>query len=580
MNKNTHQINLLLISISISVFLAILISIPVSSIAQERNENNSYMHKEVPDDPYLPMLPEDMQTSPAYQSRVNGFFTTQVNVDEDGYNILGDAANEPSIAIDPTDPNRIVIGWRQFDNVSSNFRQAGYGFSEDGGQTWEFPGSIDEGVFRSDPVLGVDNNGNFYYNSLTANDNDDFWCHVFKTEEASFDWDDGTFAQGGDKQWMQVDHSGGVGNGNIYAAWNASYSICWPGSFTRSTDEGASYQDCGILAGNPIWGTLTVGPDGEIYVVGAGNSAGLVVLKSITAQHPDSSIIWRNSVYVALDGGLSGWSQVNPAGLLGQAWVDVDRSDGPGRGNVYVLASVNRYSNYDPGDVMFSRSIDGGLSWEYPTRINTDIDTYPYAYQWFGTMSVAPNGRIDAVWLDTRDAPVGNSVMSELYYSYSMDQGVTWSENERLSEAFNPHVGWPNQDKMGDYFDMVSDNIGAHLAWANTINGEQDVYYGFINPLLVGIEDKTENNTHLSFINYPNPVSDKTTLRYELKESTMVVIELFDIYGNTVDVITNQVKEAGMHNTVFNVSGIARGVYFCRLTAGSSSETIKITLIN
>jgi hypothetical protein len=118
MNKNTHQINLLSISISISVFLAILISIPVFSIAQERNENKSYMHKEVPDDPYLPMLPEDMQTSPAYQSRVNGFFTTQVNVDEDGYNILGDAANEPSIAIDPTDPNRIVIGWRQFDNVS------------------------------------------------------------------------------------------------------------------------------------------------------------------------------------------------------------------------------------------------------------------------------------------------------------------------------------------------------------------------------------------------------------------------------------------------------------------------------
>jgi len=303
---------------------------------------------------------------------------------------LGDAANEPSIAIDPTDPNRIVIGWRQFDNVSSNFRQAGYGFSEDGGQTWEFPDRLMKEYFVPTPFLGLIIMETFIIIVLRQMTMMISGVMFLKQKKLVFDWDGGTFAQGGDKQWMQVDHSGGVGNGNIYAAWNASYSICWPGSFTRSTDEGASYQDCGILAGNPIWGTLTVGPDGEVYVVGAGNSAGLVVLKSITAQHPDSSIIWRNSVYVALDGGLSGWSQVNPAGLLGQAWVDVDRSDGPGRGNVYVLASVNRYSNYDPGDVMFSRSIDGGLSWEYPTRINTDIDTYPYAYQWFGTMSVCP----------------------------------------------------------------------------------------------------------------------------------------------------------------------------------------------
>ena len=33
----------------------------------------------------------------------------------------------------------------------------------------------------------------------------------------------------------------------------------------------------------------------------------------------------------------------------------------------------------------------------------------------------------------------------------------TWSADERLSESFDPHVGWPNQDKMGDYFDLVAD---------------------------------------------------------------------------------------------------------------------------
>lgn len=40
------------------------------------------------------------------------------------------------IAVDPLDGDTLVIGWRQFDNVSSNFRQAGWAYSRDGGPTW------------------------------------------------------------------------------------------------------------------------------------------------------------------------------------------------------------------------------------------------------------------------------------------------------------------------------------------------------------------------------------------------------------------------------------------------------------
>ena len=94
----------------------------------------------------------------------------QVNVDGSGNNIVGDAANEPSMTIDPVNPQNIVIGWRQFDNVLSNFRQAGFGYSTNGGQSWTFPGVINPGLFRSDPVLDCDTAGNFYYNSLTSND--------------------------------------------------------------------------------------------------------------------------------------------------------------------------------------------------------------------------------------------------------------------------------------------------------------------------------------------------------------------------------------------------------------------------
>jgi hypothetical protein len=96
-----------------------------------------------------------------------------------GANITGDAANEPSIAMDPTNPNRLVIAWRQFDTITSNFRQAGWAYSHDGGLTWTFPGVLEPGVFRSDPVVRADSNGVFYYMSLRG----DFTCQVFLSRD-------------------------------------------------------------------------------------------------------------------------------------------------------------------------------------------------------------------------------------------------------------------------------------------------------------------------------------------------------------------------------------------------------------
>jgi len=55
----------------------------------------------------------------------------------------------------------------------------------------------------------------------------------------------------------------------------------------------------------------------------------------------------------------------------------------------------------------------------------------PSKWHWFGTFSVAPNGRLDAVWYDTRNA--ANNTDSQLFYSFSTDAGVTWSPNVAVS---------------------------------------------------------------------------------------------------------------------------------------------------
>lgn len=468
-----------------SIFFLVLLSLVSADLifsqvnqTTKNNPPNPTQHHEVKDDDYVPDLRESQGRSAAFNYSMNNIVTVQVNVDANGLNIIGDAANEPSIAVDPNDSSKMVIGWRQFNTVTSNFRQAGYGYTTDGGQTWTFPGVIEPGVFRSDPVLDYDKDGNFYYNSLT--NVPDYQCKVFKSSTGGSSWNSGVFAQGGDKQWMTIDKTDGPGAGHIYAYWTSFFSTCYPGFFTRSTDGGGSFENCVIIPNDPSWGTLMVGSDGYLYVGGSiGNN--FVVAKSENAQIAGQTITWSMATVVNLDGSITYGIAPNPDGLGGQTNIAVDTSGGSTHGNIYLLCSVDRYSNNDPLDVMFARSTNGGVSFSAPIRINDDPGTS--AYQWFGTMAVAPNGRIDVVWLDTRDNPGTN--LSALYYSNSHDGGLTWSQNEKLSDTFNPHLGWPNQQKMGDYFHMVSDNNGARLAWAATFNNEEDVYYSYITDTTV-----------------------------------------------------------------------------------------------
>ena len=414
------------------------------------NADKLQQHREVPDDPYV-KPPQGRRTTPGAVIVRGEHTSVQANVNAEGNNIVGDAAN----------------GWRQFDTINNNFRQAGWAYTTDHGRTWDFPGVIDPGVFRSDPVLDYDAEGNFFYNSLTVVGSD-YVCDVYKSTDDGASWDNGVDAWGGDKQWMVIDRSGGIGDGNIYANWTLWYSSC-NGQFTYSHDGGQSFEPCIDVPGQPMWGTLAVGPDGELYVCGDG-WGGLTVAKSSTLQDPDLPPAWDFYATANIGGTMEGWGGPNPVGLLGQAYIAVDSSDGPYRGYVYLACSVDPGGG-DPMDMMFTRSTDGGHTWSSPVRIN-DVQA---GWQWFGTMSVAPNGRIDAIWNDTRNDPGGYD--SELYYSYSTDGGVTWSANEALSPPWDPHVGWPDQNKIGDYYHMVSDNVGANLAYSATYNGEQDVYY-------------------------------------------------------------------------------------------------------
>src|SRR5213594_2607027 len=158
-----------------------------------------------------PAPPRKIETSPRMISQFGPFTSFQVNVDANGNNILGDAANECPIAVDPTNGNKMTIAWRQFNDVTSNFRQGGWGFTTDGGTTWTFPGVLENNVFRSDPVLNSDETGGFFYLSLLQSFCDDMWDSTNGGQSWMRLPPEGG-SEGGDKQWFTIDKTNGTGH--------------------------------------------------------------------------------------------------------------------------------------------------------------------------------------------------------------------------------------------------------------------------------------------------------------------------------------------------------------------------------
>jgi flagellar hook capping protein FlgD len=276
-------------------------------------------------------------------------------------------------------------------------------------------------------------------------------------------------------------------------------------------------------------------------------------------------------------GGAIGTGPPNPVGILGQVWVAVDRSASPRSGWVYALASVATHG--DPMDVHFVRSTDGGQTWSVPVRVNDD--PAHDALQWFGTMSVSPDGRIDVIWNDTRGT--GDSWKSALYYSYSTDGGFTWSGNEQVSPVWDSRLGWPHNDKIGDYYHMVSDSTGADLAWAATFNGEQDVYYVRITPP-AALADGDAGHPILHPV-IPNPFGASATMAFDLPPgggSTRLIV--VDATGRRIATLVDGSLDGGRHLARWNGTdeagrAVATGIYLCRLEASGHVEMRRMILL-
>jgi photosystem II stability/assembly factor-like uncharacterized protein len=143
----------------------------------------------------------------------------------------------------------------------------------------------------------------------------------------------------------------------------------------------------------------------------------------------------------------------------------------------------------------------------------------------------------------------------------STNSGTSWTEvNTGLTNTY-----------------VMSLTISGADIFTGTRNG---VWTRPLSEMITLVEPSSGTPSHFSLEqNYPNPFNPSTTIRFELPKASDIRLSVYDILGREVIVLANERKAAGVHEVRLDGSGLASGMYLCRLRAGDFTATRRLLLL-
>ena len=404
--------------------------------------------------------------------------------------------SEEAIAINPTNPNNIVI----FTNIGH--REAGLtagmflAVSFDGGATWtkRIVGNNDAlGDACCDPSLAFDEFGNL------------FMTYIFQVENTvpvALSTDGGlTFAiianidapakttgkkAPGDNRGLFrfVDQPTiTAAHGEVWVIFNAGGPMFATGAPVTGLGSVGSFFAGEVVPGsnNCTYGDIAIGPSGQVMQVCALTESGQGGGKIFVNVDPDGlgPAGFGNRVFVTEThvGGFD-FIPAQPDRSVdaepGLAW---DRTGGPHNGRVYLVYTKEQKNESDDTDVYVRYSDDNGATWSNGVRVNDDSTANS---QFLPKIALDPTtGNIAIVWHDARaDLGAGgagdtNGIPNDdarLWGAFSTNGGLSFTPNVQISAGTSNSQASGNAIDYGDFIGLGFFGGVAHPAWSDNSN--------------------------------------------------------------------------------------------------------------
>jgi photosystem II stability/assembly factor-like uncharacterized protein len=254
----------------------------------------------------------------------------------------------------------------------------------------------------------------------------------------------------------------------------------------------------------------------------------------------------------------------------------------------YYLTNIAKGGAYEyaPYSILGSiyRSVDDGQNWTLVAFTGTDYtaigarDNFACVGSFLQGALVSSNYGMS--WSGVSGIPGSASVFSAFYVP-----GSTWV---LAATDLEPNYIYASTDN-GISFSPYSDGLGANAIaeWFAVTDSfliagtDYNGVWRRLRPELVGVASQQNDLPKIFRLeqNYPNPFNPTTKITYSIPKAGFISLKIYDMLGREVATLVEGIKQPGKYSIVWDASGFADGVYFCRLHADGFSEIRKLVLL-
>lgn len=262
------------------------------------------------------------------------------------------------------------------------------------------------------------------------------------------------------------------------------------------------------------------------------------------------------------------------------------------------------------GEVGDTADVIGDNQWHL-YQWNLGIDGEPFWYGWVtgnDTISDDPTPTYDAIWFFAPDGsdttvvymdqvswnPNGELPVELVSFNAVIDKNVVdlrWiTATELNNNGFDVERRTANSayQKIGFVQGKGTSTQATGYTYSDIVNQAGTYYYRLRQVDFDGTFDYS-NEIMVNVIalpgqyalaqNYPNPFNPSTTIEFVIPQSGFVNLSVFNLLGEKVAELVNEVKESGNHTVTFDASKLSSGTYIYTLNVNGNLITKKMTLI-